>query len=934
MFSHVVLVPRHLSVVGRTVCELLLTIYLTLLLVSCGGGSSGSSSPPPPYLSLTASPSSLTTSPNSLFTVTVTASTNSGATPDLISTTLPAGITTTVALPMTIPAAGAEIDFQTSGSIKAGTYSVVLNGQAGSLTASTNVSVTVSTSGALQIQRVQPSRVMVGVPLGGLTLAGTGFTGSSTVLFDGVAAPTFFQGPNELEVEIPSSTWNVPQVHTVQVSNAGQGMSNIASYEVYEPQPGPTPFVGQITQYMAESQVRDGLVSDVNGDGRADLVQDQLNPNTSEYVPVVRYGQADGTFSVPNSMGLPALAFIPSAVVAGDFNGEQHVDLILIGGLANSRPTFQVVLNDGTGHFTMAGSGSLPITSPFLEPATVGDFNRDGKLDFAYGAADDGAAISLFYGHGDGTFEAPISQGPSGGNTYMLRAGDLNRDGLSDLVYVYIPGTGPNQIRELLSAANGSFTDSQLVNLPSGGPGFVLSDFDNDHIEDIFAVDSRGRGLAYLGIGDGTFRATGSPILASDLYFAAPPFVVGDFDHDGNADVATRTQLSGPDEVLFLFGDGKGNFTRQSQVSDHSFYLQVGDVNGDGIADIFAGVEPGFAYPSVVLGRNDRNFPSAQVLLPLAWGDLSTGDVFGDGFTDLLVSGVGNGGPGSVPGTIYHIQPDGTFATQGQGPEYATFLVDLNGDGIVDMLGYGPTSVLIWKGDGSGVFGSPTNEIEVPNGLQPVAVRDMDGDGHMDIVVPGAILYGRGDFQFDLVPIQFYQNFAVGDFDGDGIADIATPSGVLFGLGGRSFTPPTGSSPLQNDSGPFADQVVADMNGDGMDDLVLTTEIYLSVGRQGFGLDQSLMVNGYAAGVGSIAIADFNGDGRADIAMGLLGGGEDLVLFTNDGTGKYQVTSYAIGIISIRSVAPDFNRDGKPDLAFRSFIFDFIPPTVTVLMHK
>ena len=82
-----------------------------------------------------------------------------------------------------------------------------------------------------------------------------------------------------------------------------------------------------------------------------------------------------------------------------------------------------------------------------------------------------------------------------------------------------------------------------------------------------------------------------------------------------------------------------------------------------------------------------------------------------------------------------------------------------------------------------------------------------------------------------------------------------------------------------------------------------------------------------------LTVQDFNGDNLTDIAVGHIGG-DDLVLFTNDGTGKYQITSYAIGVNSLFSVAADLNHDGKPDLAFLDFGYTFRPLSVTVLLHK
>lgn len=783
------------------------------------------------------------------------------------------------------------------------------------------------------IQHVEPSRVMTGNSTG-ITLLGTNFTSNSIVLFDGNSVTPIFVN-STLQFQAPDIS---PKTHTVQVSDLANGKSNVATYEIYDPQPGPRLFNGQLTQYMSETLLENGLVPDLNGDGRADLVLIAPDSNSlpTQYTTVVRYGQTDGTFSASSPLVSFAINITPAVVLAGDFNGDGFTDLILFGAQGQSGSAYQVLLNDGTGHFTAAGTGALPATD--VAPVVVGDFNHDGKLDFAFGKANGSQPFSLFFGNGDGTFGQPVSVGvPMLGVPKIASAADLNGDGYTDIVY-YDDLTNanlPNQIRMLLSASDGSYTDMQIPGLPNGGYGFVMGDFNNDHITDIFAIDGKGMGQAYLGAGNGTFKATGKPVFAFDGYIVSFPFAAGDFDNDGNTDVATRLSLGGPDAMLFLWGDGKGNFNGQVTLSDHSFTLQVGDINGDGIADVFAAAEVPYGFPATVLGRADRNFPSALGLLPTNWGSVSAGDVFGDGYSELLVAGQDNGnGTAGTPGTMYRFQSTSTVSVVGSAPGYQTFLVDLNGDGIADMVGTDGSDLLIWKGDGSGNFQAPVNQFPLTKMWQPIYFRDMDGDGHMDIVLPGTILYGNGNFQFDAVAVPFYENFVVGDFDGDGLGDIATGSGILFGQANRTFTAPMGMSPLPDTPPAYPSQLVADINGDGMDDLILDgPSIYLSMGRQGFDLDQVLTLPGYADSVNTMTVGDFNGDGLLDIAVA-ISAGDDVILFTNDGTGKYEITSYAIGVNGVDTITADFNHDGKPDLAFGGYLLTFEPPTATALLHQ
>jgi hypothetical protein len=346
-----------------------------------------------------------------------------------------------------------------------------------------------SGSAAPQILRVEPSRVMVGDSEGLVTAAGTNFTAGSTVLFDGAPAATFYQNGSTLQFEVPDQDFDIAQTHTIQISDSTL-VSNMLPYEVYAPQPGPDVLIGQQTQYMSENLLSGSLVPDINGDGRADLIM--LNaPEGSSPTLVTRYGQANGLFSADQPLGSFSLQITPSIVLAGDFNGDGHPDLLLLG-----QGAYQVLLNDGTGQF--ASGGSQPLPSWCYATAAVGDFNRDGKLDFACGGNGGTEPFLLLFGNGEGSFSAPVPAGTPGANPFLAVAGDFDHDGYIDLAYLNVVYGSQDQLHLLPSSGNGSYIDT----VPTGVPGVVLAfavaDFNNDRTLDIFAIDSSGMGRAYL----------------------------------------------------------------------------------------------------------------------------------------------------------------------------------------------------------------------------------------------------------------------------------------------------------------------------------------------------------------------------------------------------------------------------------------------------
>jgi hypothetical protein len=910
-------------------------------LAGCGGvGPSGGGeqqSSPDFSLSLSSSSLSLTAGTSAQVTVYVNGSNGFASVVTLQISGLPTGVTYSPSTLQVNSGSSLQVTFTATGNSAASQENVTVTGTSGSLSHAAllnlNVKATSSASAPVLFQ-VSPSSVMVGVPQGILQLTGTNFTPSCIVLFDGDPANASVEGSTTIELDLDSSIFGITKLHTVQVSDPANGDSNVLTYDVYSPQVGPLLFAGQQTLPMDENAA---TLVDVNGDGRSDLVTFGIPYGTTTAQMSIQFGNQDGTLSAPvvNNVAIPG--GLPGQVLAGDLNASGHMDLILI--YPNS---YQVLLNDGLADFTPAGSGALPGSN--WGRGAVGDFNGDGKLDFVIDTGDTAGPqpLALLFGNGDGTFAMPIQVGTGSEKAARVEAVDLNGDGITDIVYAtyILNGNDTLDMHTMLFQPGGKFTDTLAVGIPGPSWSFMVGDFNNDGIPDLFVVGGGGTGQAYLGKGDGTFSAGGNPIAASDGFLVTPPFVAGDFDHDGNMDIVTRLTTVGPDVLLMLWGDGHANFTGQIIASDNSFNLSTGDVNGDGVPDILA--SSGFGYVAVTLGRNDRNFPSSKLLLNAPSGVLSSGNVFNDGSNDILVSGTGDCTTlAGTPGAIYHIQPNGAPIAKGTAPACTSVLVDLDGDGIADLVGLSQNILYIWKGDGTGNFPNPVNQIPVPGSqvIQDFVFRDMDGDGFKDIVVAGAVLYGSGNLQFSSVslPASSNQRFLVGDFDGDGIPDILTSSGISFGQGNRAFSSPSGYVPACW-SGYLQYPAVGDLNADGEDDVVCGTdvaglvEIYFAAGRSGFSQRQVLAIPGGSI-ANTVSLGDLNGDGRLDLAVGTLGG-DDVVLFTNNGNGEYQISSYAIGVSPIQSIVGDFNHDGTLDLAFLNYGYDYKPPAVEVLLHK
>jgi hypothetical protein len=320
----------------------------------------------------------------------------------------------------------------------------------------------------------------------------------------------------------------------------------------------------------------------------------------------------------------------------------------------------------------------------------TGDLNRDGKPDLV-AAVGGTSALAILLGDGRGSFSpAPGAPIPVASAPHLAEAGDLDRDGMPDLVatghdshglFVWL-GDGTGRFR---SAAG-----SPYPALAGGKPhnhGLALGDVDRDGALDVLTTDDEAHVVAVL-LGDGRGGLRPAPRSPFGVGRQPYPLALADLDGDGRLDVVTPDVESGTLSVLR--GDGRGGFTAAKGspigVTARPYFVALGDLDGDRMLDAVASHDD-VSLVTVLLGDGRAGFRAA------AGSPLDVGRRAGK--------------------AVIH---------------------DLDGDGKRDLVLGSGHGVTVMLGDGRGGFApAPGSPLPTGRGSWSVAVGDFDGNGKADV---------------------------------------------------------------------------------------------------------------------------------------------------------------------------------------------------------
>ena len=684
------------------------------------------------------------------------------------------------------------------------------------------------------------------------------------------------------------------------------------------------------------------MMGDLNGDGLVDLAV--AGGGSAE--PLTWYRAPDWQATVIASS---AQEFSNYGTI-GDIDGDGDADILVPDGNLSPNNIFWYQNSGGTAASNPSAWVRKPIgkTASWPKDVALTDYDSDGRMDVA--VRPEGAQPVIFFQTATNVWTKMQFQGLNVGTEGMW-SGDVSGDGRQDII---VAGEGAINPGGTSARTAANWTTFDIGAAPNDFKAFTADINGDGRVDVLFSSSESTDDVVWYEQGNSAFDPWQRHVIKADVS-QAHTLWAADMNLDGTMDVVVAAM--GSQSLHVYYNDnGQGTSWRDQLVDDASGSLhngQVADVDDDGDYDIFGAAYTGNS-PKAVLWRNKLDEVAGSLSLDSWTYKQVTGNhtqVFGlcfpdvdqDGFKDVASGPYWYQNPGSDMSGSW-TQNDLPYPGGASGVE-AMLTLDVDGDSNVDVIAVTPDSRVWWlehTGNNNWDEHQVASMNQADYGLSSQGYRagEIIAGGKQELVISDG---SSGIYTFTIAnpptnpwtrrlvtSVTSDEGVGIGDFDGDGDLDIA---GLIDDYGVEWYEN-SGGTTAQNwtsyrvanlSNVTWLDRcAVADLNGDGRSDIIVTEENSSSSGAETYWLERP--VNGKSVpwpqhlltsqgSTNSMEVADFDGDGDMDVITGEHVGALRVIIWENDGTGSFVPHTVDSGKESHYGVRPvDLDNDGDLDV--------------------